>query len=115
MYIPASDRTGKSISKKEGLKMKKNKRYLFVGLCSMIIVAFITGVAISGKTVTIVGTVNEDYQIVADDGQIYEVADTEKGEEVIDLVGKKVKATGTAEESDGKKVITITSYEVIGE
>ena len=62
---------------------------------------------------TITGTVNEDYQIVADDGQIYEVADTEKGEEVTDLVGKKVKVTGTVEEEDGKKEITVTSYEII--
>jgi len=86
-----------------------------MGLCAIIIIAFLSGTAISGETMTITGTVNEDHQIVADDGQIYEVADTEKGEEVTDLVGKKVKATGTAEESDGKKVITITSYEVIGE
>ncbi len=93
--------------------MKKNRRHLFVGLCAMLIVAFITGVAISGQSITIVGTVNEDYQIVADNGQIYEVADTEKGVEVVDLVGKKVKVTGTVEESDGEKVITITSYEVI--
>jgi len=88
---------------------------MFMGLCAIIIIAFLSGTAISGETMTITGTVNEDHQIVADDGQIYEVADTEKGEEVTDLVGKKVKATGTAEESDGKKVITITSYEVIGE
>jgi hypothetical protein len=95
--------------------MRKNKRYLFVGLCSMIIIAFLSGTAIPEKSMTITGTVNENYQIVADDGQIYEVADTEKGAEVVDLVGKKVKVTGMVEESNGEKVITITSYEVIGE
>jgi hypothetical protein len=94
--------------------MKKNKRFLLMGLCAMIIVTFLSGSAFSLETVTIAGTVNEDYQIVADNGQIYQVADTEKGDEVIDLVGKKVKVTGTVEESDGEKVITITSYEVIG-
>jgi hypothetical protein len=52
---------------------------------------------------------------VADDGQIYEVVDTEKGAEVVDLVGKKVKVTGTVEEKDGEQVITVTSYEVIKE
>jgi len=94
--------------------MKKKKRFLFMGLCAMIIVTFLSGSAFSSETVTIAGTVNEDYQIVADNGQIYQVADTEKGDEVIDLVGKKVKVTGTVEESDGEKVITVTSYEVIG-
>ena len=95
--------------------MKRDKKYLFVGLCVLIIAAFLSGTAISGKTMTITGTVNDNYQIVADDGQVYEVADTEKGVEVVDLVGKKVKVTGTVEESDGEKVITITSYEVIEE
>jgi hypothetical protein len=94
--------------------MKKNKRFLFMGLCAVIIIAFLSGTAIAGETMTITGTVNEDYQIVSDNGQIYEVADTEKGVEVVDLVGKKVKVTGTVEEEDGEKVITIISYEVIG-
>ena len=95
--------------------MKRDKKYLFVGLCVLIIAAFLSGTAISGKTMTITGTVNDNYQIVADDGQVYEVADTEKGDEVVDLVGKKVKVTGTVEESDGEKIITITSLAVIEE
>ena len=95
--------------------MKRDKKYLFVGLCVLIIAAFLSGTAISGKTMIITGTVNEKYQIVADDGQVYEVADTEKGDEVVDLVCKKVKVTGTVEESDGEKIITITSLAVIEE
>ena len=95
--------------------MKKNKRFMFMGLCAIIIIAFLSGTAISGETMTITGTVNEDYQIVADNDQIYEVADTEKGVEVVDLVGKKVKVKGTVEEEDEKKVITVTSYEIIEE
>jgi hypothetical protein len=66
-------------------------------------------------TVTITGTVNDDYQIVADDGQVYEVGQNEKGDEVVDLAGKRVKATGTVEESEGQKTINITSYEVVEE
>ena len=95
--------------------MKRNKKYLFAGLCAMIIIAFITGVAISGERVTITGTVNDNYQIVTDDGNIYEVEGNEKGDEVADLIDKKVKMTGTVEESDGEKIISITSYEVLGE
>ena len=89
--------------------MTRNKRHLFVGLCSMIIVAFITGVAISGECITITGTVNETLQIVADDGQVYEVGDTEKGDEVVDLIDKKVKVTGTVEQSEGMKIIFINT------
>ncbi len=63
--------------------------------------------------VTLVGTVNEDYQIVADGGQIYEVAETEKGDEVVALIGKKVKVTGTIENDEGTKVMVVESYEVL--
>jgi hypothetical protein len=41
--------------------MKKNKRFMFMGLCAIIIIAFLSGTAISGETMTITGTVNEDY------------------------------------------------------
>jgi hypothetical protein len=44
---------------------------------------------------------------------VYEVADNEKGGELLELVDKKVEATGTVEERDGKKVITVTDYQVI--
>ncbi|MBU4186273.1 MAG: hypothetical protein KKC23_08790, partial [Proteobacteria bacterium] len=48
------------------------------------------------------------------DGQIYEVADTDKGNEVIfQNIGKIVKVSGTIKEGDeGEKIITVTSYEV---
>jgi len=64
---------------------------------------------------TIMGTVNDDYQIVTDDEKVYEVAETEKGDEVVRLVGKKVRVTGTVEESEGTKIITVTAYEVMGD
>jgi len=92
------------------------KRNLFIGLCAMLIVALLSGAAISAKSVTIVGTVHDDYQIVADNGQVYEIGDNEKGTEVTQLDGKRVKVTGTIEETDQEeKVIMVTSYEVIGE
>ena len=62
---------------------------------------------------TITGTINEDNQIVTDDGKTYDVVDTEKGDEVIEMVDKQVKATGTVEESEGKMMISITEYEIL--
>jgi hypothetical protein len=70
--------------------------------------------ALAGQ-VTIKGTVNEEAQIVADDGEIYEVADTELGSEVATLVGAKVLVMGTIEETEGKKVFTVTAYQVLDE
>ena len=95
--------------------MKTNKKFLFVGFLAILMIAFLSGPVISADSVTIVGTINEDGQIVAGDDKVYEVGDNEKGDELVKLVGKKVKVTGTVEEDDGKKVITVTSYEVIEE
>ena len=95
--------------------MKKNKKLLFVGLLAMLMIAFLAGPAISADSVTIVGIVNDSYQIVTDNDQVYEIAEGEKGDELIEFVDKKVKVTGTVEEDDGAKLMTVTSYEVIEE
>ena len=92
--------------------MRRNGKKLVIGILALALVAFLAGPALSGGTVTITGTVNEDNQIVTDDGKVYDVVDTEKGDEVIEMVDKKVKATGAVEESEGKMMISITEYEV---
>ena len=93
--------------------MRRNGKKLVIGILALALVAFLAGPALSGGTVTITGTVNEDNQIVTDDGKVYDVVDTEKGGEVIELVDKKVEATGTVEESEGKMMISITEYEIL--
>ena len=51
---------------------------------------------------------------MADDGQVFIVAEPEKVKELDEIIKMKVKVTGTVEESEGLKIITTTSYEVIG-
>jgi type 1 fimbria pilin len=93
--------------------MRGNGKKLVIGLFALALVAFLAGPALSGSTVTITGTVNEDSQIVTNDGKTYDVVDTEKGDEVTENVDKKVKVTGTVEESEGKMMISITEYEIL--
>ncbi len=61
-------------------------------------------------TVTIVGEVNDQYQIVTKDGTIYEIADTELGEEVLKFIGMVVEITGDVKEEDGVKVLDVKSF-----
>ncbi|MCP4745979.1 MAG: hypothetical protein GY874_07535 [Desulfobacteraceae bacterium] len=59
---------------------------------------------------TITGTVAQSDQgvvISADDGEVYIVA----GQDLSDMVGKVVKATGTVEEGETGKTLTVTSVE----
>lgn len=95
--------------------MKRRRKLFCAGLCAVLVVVFMSGVVISGERLTITGTVNEDYEIVAADGDTYEVKSNQMGDEVVELVGKRVGVTGVVEEMGDFKMITITSYEVIGE
>jgi hypothetical protein len=46
--------------------MKKNKKYLFTGFLAVVMIAFFAGTAISADSITIMGTINADGQIVTD-------------------------------------------------
>ena len=95
--------------------MKRHKKSLLTGLCVVFTIALIFGAAFSGETKVITGTVNDDYEIVTDEGTAYTVQEGEMGDEVVELVGRKVKVTGIVEESEGEKMITVTSYVIIEE
>ena len=96
--------------------MKKYQRNLVIVVCTLFFVALSFGPALSADEVTIVGTVNDYYQIETDEGEVYDIGDSEQGDELIGHTGAIVKATGTVEEDeDGMKVITVTSFVVIQE
>jgi predicted NodU family carbamoyl transferase len=67
-------------------------------------------IATETTTVTIVGEVNDQYQIVTKDGTIYEIADTETGDQVLQFIGSVVEVTGQVEEDDGVKIIDVKSF-----
>ncbi|MGD8296045.1 MAG: hypothetical protein PVH37_17560 [Desulfobacterales bacterium] len=67
------------------------------------------------KRVTLVGEINDNYQIVADN-QIYEVDDTPLGDDLVrNYMAFRVKVIGVLKEMDELKIITVESFEVIGE
>ena len=88
---------------------------ILLAACILLIVVFVFWTDALAGQVTIKGTVNEEAQIVADDGEIYQVADTELGSEVVTLVGARVLVMGTVGETEGKKVVTVTAYQVLDE
>ena len=93
----------------------KTKRFFMEILLILIILAAFPFVS-SAEEVTIFCEVNDNYQIVGEDGQIYEVTVNEIGNEVVHkLISQIVKVTGTVKEEEGEKIITILSYEVLAE
>ena len=91
------------------------KRIIAGGLSIFIILLALSTVAMASD-VTIIGEVNDSYQIVAQDGKVYEVADTEKGNDLVEnQIGQKVKVTGTLMEEGEYTVIFVKDYEVLAE
>jgi len=65
------------------------------------------------QKVTIIGEVNDESQIVVRDGTVYEIAFTEKGNEVAGLIGAVVEVTGVVVEEGGLKILHIESYIIV--
>lgn len=93
--------------------MRRNGKGFGIGILALALVVLLASPALTGDTMTITGTVNENAQIVTDDGKVYDVVDSEMGDEVAEMVDKKVKVTGTVQEDEDQMMITITNYEVL--
>ena len=67
------------------------------------------------KRITLIGEVNDNYQIVADN-QIYEVDNNAAGNDlVVNYIAQKVKVVGQLKESGESKIITVESFEIVEE
>jgi len=95
--------------------MQGQHKIIFFGiLCISVGFLFFSYLAFAGD-ITIVGEVNDTQQIVAD-GQVYEVANTPKGDElVINYIAVRVKVTGKVEEKEDMKIITVKTFEAVPE
>jgi hypothetical protein len=82
-------------------------------MISVTIIIF--AVAALGAEITLVGEVNDNYQLYAN-GQLYEVAETPEGNDlVLNYISMKVEVVCTVEEQKDVKVITVRSFRVVPE
>ncbi len=94
--------------------MKKHRRIIGISILIVFLAVAFAGSIWAGETMTIVGIVNDDGDIVDQSGQIFEVADNDKAMEVSEKSGAKVEVKGMVEEGDsGLKTITIESYRIL--
>ena len=95
--------------------MGKNLKKIFLGILVIGLSVFLSGIAVAGSQVSISGVINEDGQLIDNDGMVYDIADNEEGEQVIEMVGRKVTVKGTVMESEGTKIITVTEFNLLEE
>ncbi len=95
--------------------MKVNMKRIFLGVLIIGLTVFLSGIVVAGSEVSILGMINEDGQLVDNDGMAYDIAENDEGNEVMEMVGQKVTVKGTVMEADGTKMITITSFKIMEE
>jgi deoxyribose-phosphate aldolase len=65
------------------------------------------------QTVTIIGTVGEDYVLVSKQGVTYGIAETEAGDVMGQYVGEEVKVKGIISVDDDQKFISVMSFDFV--
>ena len=95
--------------------MQARNKIIFLSLlCVPVTFLVFSYIAFAGD-ITIVGEVNDTNQIVAD-GKIYDVAVSEKGDDlVMNYIAEKVEVTGTVEEKEEMRIITVKSFDAVSE
>jgi hypothetical protein len=95
--------------------MQTRNKIIFLSLLCFSITFLFSSYIVFAGDITIVGEVNDTQQIVAD-GKIYDVAETPKGDDlVVNYIAEKVEVTGTVEEKDEMRIITVKSFRVVPE
>lgn len=93
--------------------MDKKLRWTAAAILCVISFILICSSPVFADEITITGTINDTYQIVAVNGTVYEVADTDMGNDLLNHVGKTVEVIGEVVEEEGAKVINVKSYKVL--
>jgi hypothetical protein len=94
-------------------KMDKKFRWIPAGIICVFLLILICSIPVFANEITITGTINDSYQIVSDNGTVYEVADNDMGDDLLNHVGKTVEVTGVVIEEEGVKIINVKSYKLL--
>lgn len=95
--------------------MKNYRKTQVIGTVLAILFLLSTAVPSFAGEVTLVGEVNDNYQLVSK-GQVYEIADTPNGNDMAEnYINAKVKVTGSVEDSADMKILTVVAFEVMPE
>ena len=84
-----------------------------VKILAVLVLILVLAAPAFSTEVTLIGKVNESYQIETDQGDVYDVADTDMGNELLNHVGETVEVTGIISEEEGVKIIRVIAYMVI--
>ena len=103
------------MTKEGNFSMQGQHKIIFFGLLCISVAFLVFSYLAFAGDITIVGEVNDTHQIVAD-GQVYEVANTPKGDDLVfNYIAVRVRVTGKVEEKEDMKIITVKTFEAVPE
>lgn len=96
--------------------MRIGRQQMVVAVMTVMMAVGAPLAVLAAEAVTIQGEVNDSYQVVDASGQVYEVADTAQGNALVENhIGEKAKVTGTLEQDQDVKIISVTAFEILPE
>ena len=93
--------------------MKRYAKFFTTGFLVLILALLFCGTGFSEDKMPISGKITPENQLVTEDGQIYDIADTKGGFELLQNTDKIVEVKGTVSEKNGKKELTVKSFRVV--
>ncbi len=67
------------------------------------------------ENISITGRINGYYQLVAEDGTVFEITDTQMGDDLLSHKGSRVQAIGSVAVEDGTKYFDVKSFTVLAD
>ena len=92
---------------------QKIRRFACVGLVLAMVIVLIPGITFAGDNVSVVGEINDDFQIITDDDQVLEIVQDDQGEELIGQAGERVEVIGEIVEEGSTRLIKVLSYKLM--
>ncbi len=83
-----------------------------VGVIVAVIILLSIGIA---GAALITGAINDDFQIISDSGEAYNIYANDMGNQVVEQVGLRMTVTADIEIVEGEKWINVISYKVLEE
>lgn len=94
--------------------MRRGKNKPMMVLITLVMIAIFPLAVSASEPVTIEGEVNDSYQIVDSNGQVYEIGETSQGTDLVENhMGEKAKVTGTLAKDGDTQIISVTTFQII--
>jgi hypothetical protein len=94
--------------------MKPKKHLFIIALALMAAIGFCAA-AYAQAPMTVTGILTDDFAIAADDGELYDVAESEVAIQMFEMAGSRATVTGTLVDTDDGPMFKVQSYKILEE